>query len=247
MALRSLIHGLWVTGIAFQSLLAVVLVVRKAWIKFPIFAAYAFFNLLEAAITYAVSHNGMAYFYTYWTCEAISTILGLAVVYEVFRALFSPHPALHKLASTVFQGAIILLVVLGLIVIYQQSPTERTNIGAAVMIAAEAARIVEVGLFMFLFLFSSAFGLRWREHVFGIALGLGIFAAMDLVNATLRSEFGSGVADVLNLVTTLTFNLSLLLWTVYLITPESVPSSAELPKRAQLEQWNQAVMELISK
>ena len=247
MRIHSLIHGFWIGGIALQALLAVVLITRRTWVRFPIFATYAFFNLLEAAITYAVSGNGMVYFYTYWICEAISTVLGLAVVYEMFKSLFSPHPALRKLASGVFRGAMILLLVLGLIVVYKQSPTEGTSIGAAVMTAAEAARIVEVGLFMFLFLFSSAFGLRWREHVFGVALGLGTFAAIDLLNVTLRSQFGSGIADVLNLVRMGTFNLSLVLWAFYLLTPESVPKQAEVPHRAQLEQWNQAVMELISK
>jgi prepilin signal peptidase PulO-like enzyme (type II secretory pathway) len=115
------------------------------------------------------------------------------------------------------------------------------------MVVAEATRIVEVGLFMFLFLFSSAFGLHWRENVFGIALGLGVFAAVDLINVTMRSQFGSGVAEVMNLVRMTAFNLSLLLWTVYLLAPERATSSAEIPKRAQLEQWNEAVMELISK
>ena len=45
----------------------------------------------------------------------------------------------------------------------------------------------------------------------------------------------------------LAFNASLLIWLGYLLVPERATSSAEIPKQDQLEQWNQAVMELISR
>jgi hypothetical protein len=187
----------------------------------------------------------MVYFYTYWICEAISTMLGLAVVYEIFRAIFSSHLALRKLASTVFAVAIVLLIVLGIIVMYVQ-PQAQTNIGSPIMVVAEAIRFVQVGLLMLLFVFSTAFGLHWRAHVFGIALGLGIFASVDLVNVTLRSYFGNGAADFLNMARVGALCLSLLMWVAYLYVPERV-TSGEVPDRAQLEQWNQAVMELINR
>ena len=223
-----------------------VLLFKKRWKKFPVFTAYVLFNLVEAAVLLSVSTNGMVYFYTYWICEAITTMLGLGVVFEIFTALFSEHRALRKLALTVFRLAVIILVFLGLLVIFAQAQMEKTSVGSAGMVVAEAARSVELGLLVFLFLFSSAFGLHWRTHVFGVALGLGIFVAVDLTNLTLRSEFGRGVADVLNLARTFGFDLSLVLWAAYLFAPQRVGVTSEVPKRAQLEQWNQAVMELIS-
>jgi hypothetical protein len=248
MPLRTLVNDVWTIGIALQVLLGVVLLYRRTWRKLPIFAAYAFFNLFEAAIAYSVFSaygNGLAYFYVYCVCEAISKLLGFAVVYEIFTGLFSTHHALRRLATTVFAGAVVLLVVLGAIVIYAQPQADRNAFESAVIVIAEATRIVEVGLLMFLFLFSSAFGLHWRGHIFGIALGLGLFAAVDLVNVTLRSYFGSGAADILNLAGVAVFCLSILMWTIYLWAPERVADSHEIPERAQLEQWNQAVMELI--
>src|ERR1051326_3167086 len=199
MAIRSLIFDIWYVGIALEVVLAGVLLARKAWTKFPVFTAFACFNVIEAAVTYALRKNGIWYFYSYWICEAIATLLGLAVVYEVFNALFSHHAALRKLARMLFRVAIVLLVVLACIVVAKQSSAEKNSIDSVVMVVAEAARFVEVGLLMFLFLFSTAFGLHWRAQVFGIALGLGVFAAIDLVNVTLRSYFGLGAANLLNL------------------------------------------------
>jgi len=135
-----------------------------------------------------------------------------------------------------------------MVVVISEASVTAPVIGSGVMIVAEAARFVEMGLLMFLFLFSSAFGMHWRAHVFGIALGLGLFVAVDLVSVTLRAHLGSGApAEVLKLAKGLTFCLSVLTWAGYLLSPERVSSSDEVPKTAQLEQWNQAVMELISR
>jgi hypothetical protein len=247
MAFHALVHNIWLAGIGLQVLLSAVLLYRKMWHRFPWFAAYAFFNLLEAVLLYSVAGNVPIYFYTYWACEAISTVLGLAIVYEIFTALFSTHFALRRLASTVFGVSVAVLIILGAIVIYAQPQAERSSIPSAIMVMAEATRFIELGLLMFLFLFSTAFGLHWRTHVFGIALGLGVFIAVDLVNVTLRSYFGRGAMDILNFARVITFCISVLLWTGYLFAPEKAAGSAELPDRAQLEQWNQAVMELIKR
>src|ERR1051325_880672 len=215
MPFHALVHDVWIAGIGLQVVLAAVLLYRRMWRRFPLFAAYAFFNLFEAALAYSISGNSRVYFYTYWVCEAISIVLGFAIVYEIFTALFSTHLALRRLASTVFGVAVMVLMVVGVIVIYAQPQAEGTGFTSAIMVVAEGSRVVEVGLLMFLFLFSTAFGLHWRAPRFGIALGPGLFAAVDLINVTLRSYFGIGAADVLNLARVATFCLSVLMWTVY--------------------------------
>ena len=238
-------HDVWVAGIGVQILLMLVLISKKTWQKYPAFSAYAFFNLFEATITFAVRGQPTVYFDTYWICEAIGVVLGLAVVREIFTNMCLPHPALRKLATIIFRMAVIALSALACAVIYMQSGDVR-GIAKAVLLAAEAARLVELGLIMFLFLSASAFGLHWRQHVFGIALGLGMFAAVELVNVTFIGHVSSTMVAAFNLARGISFSTSLLIWFGYLIVPERTASNAEIPKRAQLEQWNQAVMELIS-
>ena len=259
MVYRSLIYDVWVAASVLQFLLVTVLVFRRTWKKFPVFTAYAAFNLFEAGVTFAVSKNGMLYFFTYWACQAVATILGLAVVYEVFNALFSTHAALRKIARLIFSRGVILLILLGLLVMASElSLINNFSINSfsggmvlfsrVVMVVAEASRFVEMGLLVVLFLFSSAFGLHWKAHVFGIALGLGVFVAVDLVNVTLRTHLATGApADILSMARGGAFCISVFLWTAYLYQPEHVVASDEVPRTAQLEQWNQAVMELINR
>jgi hypothetical protein len=246
MPLGSLSHDLWIGGIALQILLAAILLAKRAWQKYPLFTAYVFFNLFEAAATLLVYRYHDAYLYTFWTCEAIGIVLGLAVVREIFTNIFSPHTALRKLATIIFRVAVVALILLACGAIYEQSGSAR-SIARGLMLAADATRIIELGLIMSLFLSSSAFGLHWRQNEFGIALGLGTCAAVELINVTLMPHLSPAAAQVFGWVHGFSINFSLLIWLGYLLVPERAMSSGELPKQAQLEQWNQAVMELINR
>jgi hypothetical protein len=239
-------RDVWILGICLQVLLGLLVLAKRTWHRSPVFAGYVFFSLCTAAVTYALIHNRVLYFYGYWICEAIGIVLGLAVVREIFTNVFSPHPALRKLATVIFRVAVVVLVVLAIGVIYAQSGSAR-GVAKGILLAEEAARIVEVGLIMFLFLSSSAFGLHWRQSVFGTALGLGMFAAADLVTATLIGYVNHTSWQRFYLVQGIAYCTSLLIWCGYLLAPERATSTVDMPKRAQLEQWNQAVLELISK
>ena len=246
MPLGSLIHDLWVAGIALQVLLAGILLAKRAWRKYPLFTVYVFFNLFDTAATFPGNWTGAAYFYTFWICEAIGIVLGLAVVREIFTNIFAPHPALRKLAILIFRVAMVALVLLACGAIYEQSVSAKT-IARVVMVATDGTRIIELGLIMFLFLSSGAFGLHWRQNEFGIALGLGTCAAVELINVTLMTHLSPAAGQIFSVVRSFSFNFSLLIWLGYLLFPERISSSGELPKKAQLEQWNQAVTELINR
>jgi hypothetical protein len=246
MLLGSFIDDLWVASIALQILLAALLLAKRAWQKYPFFVAYILFNLFKTGAIFSVYGTGVVYFYTFWVCEAIGIVLGLAVVREIFTNIFSPHPALRKLAILIFRVAVIALVFLACGAIYEQSVSAR-SIARVLMVATDGTRIIELGLIMFLFLSSSAFGLHWRQNEFGIALGLGTCAAVELVNVTLMTHHSPAAEQIFSMVRSFSFNFSLLVWLGYLLIPERATSSGQLPKKAQLEQWNQAVTELINR
>ena len=237
----------WVASLCLQAMLAVVLLVKRMWLKFPVFMIYAVANFVLGVACYFTFQlaSPFAYFVIYWITEVMSLFLGLAVVFEVFTHLFKPYPGLRKLATLVFQCAVVFLLILGVIVIYKQPVGEHYRIGAALLSMEQAARILETGLLLFLFLFASAFGLHWRQYVFGIALGLGILVSVELVAVTMRLQFGFAANNIFNIVRTVSFSSSLFIWIAYILAPELASQPSEMPKRAQLEQWNRAVMELI--
>jgi len=219
---------------------------KRLWVKFPYFTMYSISTLLHTTAYYALHTHRSLYFYAYWLLEGIGVMLGLAVVYEVFQHLLVAQPTLKELARRIFQWAVVALATAGFIVIVLQWPSGAQSVSSGVVIVEEAARVIEIGLLMFLFLFSSVFGLHWRRHEFGMALGLGTFVAVQLTIVAMNSHAGLVAMDILTFVRIVSFDLSLLIWLGYILIPERVASQAELPQRAQLEQWNQAMMELIN-
>src|SRR5262249_10131627 len=151
-------------------LLVLIMMVKKLWGKFPFFFAYMTSSFVSSAGMYFLRRLPIAYFYVYWVCEAIGLLLGLAVIYEVFRKLLQPYAALHKLAANVLLLTVALLIASSCFVAYLQPTADRSPLAAGIFVGEEATRIIEIGLLMFLFIFSTAFGLHWRQQAFGIAV-----------------------------------------------------------------------------
>lgn len=238
----------WLAALLVQAMLAGVLFAKRLWTRFPFFVLYATANFLMGLGifgVYVLPLSRHVYFNVYWFNEAVGLFLGLAVVYEVFKNLLTPYPALRRLASQIFRAAIVLLILLGCVLVYAQHVGEQNRIGAALLRLEQVGRVLQVGLLVFLFLFASVFGLHWRQYVFGVALGLGIFVTFELVAVTMRTQFGIHANFVLSVMRAISFNSSMFIWITYLLAPELATTPAEVPKRAQLEQWNKAIMELI--
>jgi hypothetical protein len=233
------------TAFAAHLLLVVVLASKKAWQKFPLFTIYCVLTLAGSLTCFAVRNDPRPFFFAYWINECLGVFLGLAVVYEIFRRLLQDHPTLRKMAFWIFGVTFALLIALGLCVMFSKLSPGIQGLVQGVFVIELAARVVEIGLFMFLFLFASVFGLHWKRVEFGIAVGLGLFVAVEITNLTMGTHLGPIVAETFRIVRAISFNLSLLIWLGYILIPERIAVRTQLPQRAQLEQWNQAMLELI--
>lgn len=239
---QSVIYVLWVSQLILKGLLVTALISRRAYNPFPVFTALGLFNLFSGLLAFATYKHAGIYVYVFIVNECISVLLGLAVSYEIFAHLFVAQHALRKLAQFLFGATLIGLAVLSFTVIYTHTPG-LTSIRSGILLTDEAARALEVGLLMFLFVCSSAFGLQWRQPVFGVALGLGFFTTVQLIIATVAPHL-HGFGTALGAIGILAFDVSIVIWIAYLLVPEREVAT-EMPDRSQLEQWNRAVMELI--
>src|SRR5215471_10047215 len=196
----------WFATMVVQGILVGLLWAKKIGRRFPLFITYTVTSFLFSVTLYVIYLLAFRlrflrpiYSRVYWVNEAAGVLLGLAVVYEIFKHLFTPYPGLRKLATQVFQVSVALLLLLDCILAYAQPLGEHDHIQAAFMLVEQAGRTLEVGLLLFLFLFASAFGLHWRQYAFGIAFGLGIFVAVELVAITMRAQFGVTANPVINI------------------------------------------------
>ncbi len=245
--MRAFITWIWLGQIAIQAALAVVIVFRKVWTKFPFFAAYLLTNLGVNGLLYlvrALHASPRAYFYCYWITQAITLILGLATVFEIFTTLLASYSGLRRLALLVCRYTMLVLGIFGALVIIFHHPGETTR-NAPLFILEVAVRIGEVGLVVLLFVFAGIFGLPWRRSAFGIALGMGMYASVQLAAVAWQSYAGPRASYIPALASMLGFDLGLFVWMGSLLSRQYATSNVELPERAQLEQWNKALTELI--
>ncbi len=241
----SIVEFLSFWGPVLQFVLAGVLVYRRSWLTFPFFTFYAIFNLAHTLVALGLRTNPKTYFYVYWIGEAISIILGFLVLYEVFKSIFNQHSALRKIATLIFTISLVVLASVALFILIHAGPRLTGNLSRSVIVLEEATRTIEVGLLAVLFMCAGAFGLHWRQSVFGIALGLGIFVSVELIAVTMRSQASPAANNEFAIVRILAYMTSLIVWGTYILLPEQAADESELPQRGQLEQWNQAILELI--
>jgi len=97
-----------------------------------------------------------------------------------------------------------------------------------------------------LFIFSACFGLSWISFAFGIALGMGSDAAVNLAASAISEYFGFSGNIYLNLVRLGSSDVSVLIWIFYLFMQD--PSGGDktmtnLPQ-SDLDRWNEELQRL---
>ncbi|HEY6969401.1 MAG TPA: hypothetical protein VJA94_09355, partial [Candidatus Angelobacter sp.] len=89
----------WLAAFLVQGILVGLLCVKKIGHRFPFFVAYTVTSLVFSATLYVIYLAAFRLLFLrpiygriYWVNEGLGVLLGLAVVYEIFKHLFSPYP-----------------------------------------------------------------------------------------------------------------------------------------------------------
>jgi hypothetical protein len=251
MTLRVLLwHYLWIAPHLLLLGVLAALWHRNSIRQFPAFFAYVAWELLQFAVLYPMtlmpSVSGHTYVHFYSVALGVSTGLRFGVIHEIFAHTFRNYPSFSAFAKPVFRGGTALLLMLGLLAAVFAGGNEGQRALSIMWVLGRTASILQCGLLLALFLFSSYLGLSWRNQVFGVALGLGIFASADLIAASLRSQFGSETTTSLDYITMAVYHSSVLIWLAYLWLPERVAQfSVKAVPEHDLERWNEELQRLI--
>ncbi len=182
-----------------------------------------------------------AYFYGYWISYVAAAVAIFFVVQEVFRQVLEPVPGLRRLGLLAFRWISIISAVIALGAIGLPASVAATNgdrIGPIALQMVRYVSVMEICLLAFLALSIHAFGRSFRSRLFGIGLGFGMQAALELVASALQA--GSGLHSAMNLVLQITTTVALLTWFAYFVLPEPQEerSIIVLPPQSALARWN---------
>src|SRR5438105_5703374 len=218
--------------------------------RYPLFFAYCAYQVLSTLVLFAVERgsglNSMQYFFTYWSVNAISVGLGLAVIYELFRIPLQPYHALRDLGTMLFAWiTVMMLLVSILLAVTSPAPNEPMRVVSGVLSLERDVRLMQCGMLLFFVLFGAKLGLTLRHRTFGIAMGIGIYAATDLVFVSLRAKIGPEWAMTYSLLHQMFWIFACSTWVYYVVRPE--PAPVMMPSMAQtrpiLQRWNEALAE----
>jgi hypothetical protein len=251
--LRMLWYCLWFAPHILQGILFFDMVRRRLHRSFPMFFLYTAFEILQFGLLFAISrsnvHFGEGYLRVYSVGLALSTAIRFGVIHELFSHFFLRYPALTGTGRLLFRGAtiILLLVAVGLAV---SAPGSSENFLLNATYALDrTVSVLQCGLLISLFLFSRYFVLSWRSHAFGIALGLGIFASVELGTSAIWLRLGAFGNPAVNLLTMAVYYCCVLIWMLYLMEPEQERRYPRHPSRKlpeyDLEIWNRELQRLI--
>jgi hypothetical protein len=239
----------WVFPTCLNLLSLGLMVKAKLHRTFPIFSVYlASTATLMIVLAVIDRTHPYAYFYLYWISDGLTAILGLAVIYEVFKVVLNPFPSVQKVGLTVFRSAFVVLLVLVIATFRSREIQDQIPWISLILNLELSIRILEGGLFFFLFSFAASLGLTWKHHAFGIAAGLALFVASELTVVTMRTYLGRAADDlVFQILKPAAFNCGVLIWAAYIWRGKSVTNSAgRLPETGRIVQWNRALTEYLA-
>ena len=103
------------------------------------------------------------------------------MIHEVFVDVFRLFHTLRDLGTVLFKWAgLVMLLVAGVVSVSTNS-SEMAPWMQAIITSQRCVRMIQVGMVLFLLFFAHYLGVSRRQHSFGIALGFGSFAMVELV------------------------------------------------------------------
>jgi hypothetical protein len=245
---RVFLFSLSALGILFDAACAYFLCRRKLYKEYPFFLSFLAFRIISDVTLDAMyfGHLGSAhtYYYLFWVYCALADIFAFAVLNELFCAAFKPFAGLRDMAQVVFRWAAFALILIGAAVFCSSALPTMRRVAALIMNLERSISVMQFAMLLFLFMGSSYLGLSKRSHVFGLSLGFGMSAVANLVYLFVVPLLGLRQNMVLSQLPTIVSVASMLVWAVYLATPEPAREAVNVPVTSPLLRWNEVAMAL---
>ena len=227
----------WMLGPVLQIALLACMIRGKMRATFPRFFTYIVFQLAKTGVLYLVyRYHSDNYFDAYWTGNAISIFLAVTVIDEIWHNLFRQYEGIQGLGSVLFRWACILMLLIAVVSAFPGRESNADRVVAAVLSFDRSMRMLQCGLFFLVLLLCRLVRNFWRHQVFGIALGFGIFASVELILVSLLTRFGNAEIATISLVKSFAYDAVLVLWIGYLREPLAVEE--KLSVAPALNAWN---------
>ena len=237
---KFVLYYLWIAPHALLAVVSVLMLMRRLHKSFPVFFLYTLYETLGFLLRFTAYRIGPGpwYRYAFIVTLAGSTALRFGIIQEIFDHVFHGYSRLETLATASMRWLTGLLVVAAILSAVYSSGSVSDNLMAGIALLSRSVAIIQAGLLLFLFLSSRIFGLSWHSCAFGIAFGFGVFASTELaVSALHLTDLTEHSKDLLDLVPTGSYHVSVLIWLGYMLAAEK-PVGAATCSVPEMDQWS---------
>ena len=240
---KFLYYALWIMHPLLEVGIALFMLRRGLSRQFRFFFAYIITQLATFAVLFPAFfwRSSETLFYLYWGFDAISVTCGFFVIHEVFVDVFKFFHTLRDLGTVLFKWAGLVMLLAAAVVSVSTNSAQMAPWIQAISTSQRCVRIVQVGMVMFLLFFAEYVGVSRKQHSFGIALGFGSFAVIELIliSSWVGNHLGETGMSIINMVA---YNASLTLWLTYV----AVKRPARVVSRSLLQpqRWEQSLSDI---
>jgi hypothetical protein len=240
MHLRSLDYVFWCAGTLMQVGVLVAMYRRGLHRDYPYFFNYTALQVLSDPILYLFNRHSYAmYYWGYYVLMALSALISFAVLQEIFRDAFRPYEALRDLSVILFRwSALVVLLVAVMWAITAARTTQADPLASSILLVQRSIRLMQCGLVFFLLLFSEYLGISRRHFLFGVALGFGIFASVNMLFAAAVSHGTFVHVAILRQINSGAYTFAVMIWLGYCVL---APSRNRVAATARSKDWNIAL------
>ena len=236
-------YGLWMLHPLLQTAITLFMIRRGLIKTFRFFFAYLISQLLSFAIVFPAYVWGSysAMFYLYWATSAISVTCGFLVIHEIFVDVFRQFHTLRDLGTVLFKWAGLVMLLVAAVVSISTNSSQTLPWMQAIITSERCVRMIQVGMVMFLLFFAQYLGVSRKQYSFGIALGFGSFAAMELI--LISSWVGNHLSETwVSVINMIAYNSSLVLWLGYVAVKR--PARDLSRSLLQTQRWEQSISDI---
>lgn len=243
MHLRPMDYVLWFASPALQAGVVIAMLRRGLHRDYPFFFNYTILGVVAEPLLYVLNSTSYTgYYYAYYVNLCLSVVISFAVLQEIFKDAFRPYEALRDLSVILFRwSALVVLLVAVMWAINATKSDNRNFVGEAIQLADRSVRLMQCGLVFFLLLFSEYLGIPRRSLLFGISLGFGLFASVNMLVFTGLSHRGIIKHGHLSEINSAAYLIAVAIWLGY--TMAAAPSRSKVAEGSLLrsQDWNLAL------
>ncbi len=240
---KVLYYALWLMHPVLEMGIAGFMLQRRMLRNFRFFFAYVLTQLVTFAVVFPafVWRGYDSLFLLYWCCNAISVTFGFLVIHEIFVDVFRMFHTLRDLGTVLFKWAGLVMLLVAAVVSVSTNSSNLPPVMQAIVTLQRCVRMIQVGMVLFLLFFAQYVGVSRRQHSFGIALGFGSFAVIELI--LISSWVGSHLDGPWMSIANMTaYNSSLLLWLGYVAVKRPARDSSR--PLLQPQRWEQSLSDI---